>query len=139
MMIKIILLAIIMIVLPVNLTGQNLLGFKADEIAEYIREHHSNLVRDDNSRNEYYDYLKYTDGTSGTTTVYFFLSEDNRCKRVKRIHVHSLKDEVIKEMDSLYTRKGDNVWADEKKDNRALIRLIDEEWFFTVNIEPATK
>lgn len=136
---KILPIAIIMILLSVNLTGQNVLGFTAEEIAEYVKEHHRNLVKDDNSRNEYYDYLKYTDGTSGTTTVYFFLSEDKRCRRVKRIHVHGLKDEVIREMDSLYVKKGDNTWVDEKKDNRALIRLVNEEWFFTVNIEPGSK
>ncbi len=136
---KILPLAITMILLSVNLTGQNLLGFTPQEIAEYVKEHHRNLVKDDNSRNEYYDYLKYTDGTGGSTTVYFFLSEDNRCSRVKRIHVHSLKDEVIEEMDSLYVRKGDNIWVDEKRENRALIKLLDEEWFFTVNIEPGSK
>ncbi|MFO7756466.1 MAG: hypothetical protein R6V34_10825 [Bacteroidales bacterium] len=136
---KILPLAILMILLSVNLTGQNLLGFTSEEIAEYVREHHRNLVRDNNSRNEYYDYLKYTDGTSGTTTVYFFLSEDKRCSRVKRIHVHSLEDEVRRELDSLYVKKEDNTWIDEKKDNRALIRLLDEEWFFTVNIEPGSK
>ncbi len=128
-----------MILLSLNLTGQNVLGFTPEEIVRYVKENHRNLVRDDNSRNEYYDYLKYTDGTSGTTTVYFFLSEDNRCSRVKRIHVHSLKDEVRRELDSLYVKKEDNTWVDEKKENRALIRLLDEEWFFTVNIEPGTK
>lgn len=138
-MIKILPLAILMIFLSVTLTGQNVLGFTSEEIAEYVREHHRNLVRDDNSRNEYYDYLKYTDGTSGTTTVYFFLSEDKRCSRVKRIHVHSLKDEVRRELDSLYVKKEDDTWIDEKNDNRALIRLLDEEWFFTVNIEPGSK
>ncbi|MDZ7738488.1 MAG: hypothetical protein U5K32_05360 [Bacteroidales bacterium] len=136
---KILPLAIIMILLSVTLTGQNLLGFTPDEITEYIKENHRNLVKDNNSRNEYYDYLKYTDGTSGTTTVYFFMSEDKKCKRVKRMHVHSLKDEVIREMDSLYVKKGDNTWVDEKKENRALIRLVNEEWFFTINIEPGSK
>ncbi len=136
---KIIPLAIIMILLSLNLTGQNLLGFTPQEIAEYLKEHHRNLVKDNNSRNEHYDYLKYTDGTSGTTTVYFFLSEDNSCNRVKRIHVHSLRDEVNSEMDSLYVKKGDNTWVDENKENRALIKIIDEEWFFTVNIEPGSK
>ncbi|MFP4488791.1 MAG: hypothetical protein ACLFN1_05765 [Bacteroidales bacterium] len=136
---KILPLAILMILLSVNLTAQNVLGFTPGEIVRYVKENHRNLVRDDNSRNEYYDYLKYTDGTSGTTTVYFFLSEDKRCSRVKRIHVHSLKDEVRRELDSLYVKKEDNTWIDEKKDNRALIRLLDEEWFFTVNIEPGSK
>lgn len=136
---KILPLAIIMILLSVTLTGQNLLGFTPDEITEYIKENHRNLVKDNNSRNEYYDYLKYTDGTSGTTTVYFFMSEDKKCNRVKRMHVHSLKNEVIREMDSLYVKKGDNTWVDEKKENRALIRLVNEEWFFTINIEPGSK
>jgi hypothetical protein len=47
-----------------------------------------------------------------------------------------MKDEVIEELDSLYTRKGENTWSDRHKGIQAVIKLVNEEWFFTVTIEP---
>ncbi|MBN1388163.1 MAG: hypothetical protein JW965_06930 [Bacteroidales bacterium] len=130
---------ILLLFLSFNLPGQNLLGYGPKKIEKYISNNYKHLVKEGNSRNEYYKYLKYTDGAAGTTTVYFFLSDNDKCKRVKRMHVHSMKDEVIKEFNSLYTREGDNIWSDRNKGIKALIKLENEEWFFTVTIEPEQK
>jgi len=136
---KSLILNIILVSLTINLPGQNLLGYKKDKIEKYISSNYQHLVKEGNSRNDYYNYLKYTDGAAGTTTVYFFLSENNRCTRVKSMHVHSMKDEVISELDDLYTREGDNIWSDKQRGIQALIKLENEEWFFTVTIEPQQK
>ncbi len=130
---------IILVFLTVNLSGQNLLGYRKDKIEKLISQNYKYLVKDGNSRNDYYNYLKYTDGAAGTTTVYFFLSEKNKCTRVKSMHVHSMKDEVTGELDHLYTRLGENTWTDRHKGIQALIKLENEEWFFTVTIEPQKK
>ncbi|MEA1885916.1 MAG: hypothetical protein U9N72_01725 [Bacteroidota bacterium] len=134
-----ILIYIILFFFPVNLSGQNVLGYKQNKIEKYISKNYKHLVKEGNTRNEYYKYLKYTDGAGGTTTVYFFLSDKNKCTRVKRMHVHSMKDEVIHELDSLYTRKGDNLWSERHRGIRSVIKLENEEWFFTVTIEPEQK
>jgi len=136
---KTVLINIIILFLTVNLSGQNLLGYKPNKIEKYLSSNYKYLVKDSNSKNEYYKYLKYTDGTSGTTTIYFFLSDDNKCTRIKRMHVHSMKDEVIEELDSLYTSEGENTWSDRHKGIQAVIKLVNEEWFFTVTIEPEKK
>ncbi|HCC71302.1 MAG TPA: hypothetical protein DEQ09_09160 [Bacteroidales bacterium] len=136
---KTIYIQVVLILLTVSLTAQNMIGYKPDKIEKYIRNNYKYLVKESNSRNEYYKYLKYTDGVAGMTTVYFFLSENNKCSRVKSMYVHSLKDEVIEELDSLYTRKGPNLWTDRNKRIDAVIKLVNEEWFFTVTIEPERK
>jgi len=138
-MMKIFSLAIITILFTVNLCGQNLLGYKPLKVEKYMRKNHSGLIKDNNTSNEYYDYLKYTDGTAGTSTVYFFFSEDNTCRLVKSMYVYSMKDEVEEELDRLYTRTGNSRWSDSRGRVNALIELKDEEWFFTVNIEPESK
>lgn len=130
---------IILLSLSLNLSGQNLIGYKPNKIERYISKHYKHLVKEGNTKNEYYKYLKYTDGASGTTTVYFFLSDKNKCTRVKRMHVHSMKDEVIHELDSLYTREGKNLWSERHKGIKSVIKLNNEEWFFTVTIEPEEK
>lgn len=130
---------IFFILLPLNLAGQNLLGYKAGAIEKFISRNKKELVKDENSRNDYYKYLKYTDGTAGTSTYYFFLSDDGRCLRIKSMHVHSMKDIVQEELDSLYTRAGTNRWSDRNRGIDAVISLVSEEWFFTVTIEPDKK
>lgn len=130
---------IILVLLTSNIFGQNLLGYKSQKIEKYMDRNYRYLVKDRNSRNEYYKYLKYTDGASGTTTMYFFLSEDDKCSRIKRMHVHSMKDEVINELDSLYRREEENIWSDRRRGTGARIKLVNEEWFFTITIEPEIK
>jgi len=130
---------IIMLVISLNLSGQNLLGYKAAKIEKYIASNYENLVKEENSKNEYYRYLKYTDGTAGTSTFYFFLSENNKCTSIKSMHIHSMKDKVIKELDELYTRTGENTWSDSKKGKEAVIKLLNEEWYFTISFEPVLK
>jgi len=136
---KTICLSIILITLSFSLSAQNLLGYKEDKIEKYIEKNNKDLVKDTETRNEKYDYLKYTDGFSGTTTVYFFLDANGRCKRIKKMYVHSIKDEIIEELDRNYTPDGDNKWTDIKKGSKAIISLNNEEWFFTVTIEPESK
>ena len=133
---KTLIINIILVSLAVNMPGQNLLGYKKGKIEKYISSNYKHLVKEGNSRNDYYKYLKYTDGAAGTTTVYFFLGEKDKCTRVKSMHVHSMKDEVIEELNNLYTKEGENVWSDKHKGINALIKLENEEWFFTVTIEP---
>jgi hypothetical protein len=130
---------ILFVLLPLNLAGQNLLGYKSSEIERFINKNKKELVKDENSRNDYYKYLKYTDGSAGTSTYYFFLSDDDRCLRIKSMHVHSMKDMVREEFDRLYTRTGTDRWSDRNRGIDAVIALDNEEWFFTVTIEPDKK
>lgn len=130
---------ILFLLLPLGAAGQNLLGYKAGEIEKFISRNKKELVKDENSRNDYYKYLKYTDGTAGTSTYYFFLSDKDRCLRIKSMHVHSMKEIVEEELDSLYTRTGTDRWSDRNRGIDAVISLVSEEWFFTVTIEPDKK
>ncbi|MBS0011022.1 MAG: hypothetical protein KFF49_06415, partial [Bacteroidales bacterium] len=104
---KRLLIYILLVLLSASITGQNVLGYKSDRIERYIKKNHDDLVREANSTNEYYKYLKYTDGPGGTSTVYFFLSDNDRCTRIKRMYVLSMKDEVRQELDKLYSKEGE--------------------------------
>lgn len=136
---KRLLIYILLVLLSASITGQNVLGYKSDRIERYIKKNHDDLVREANSTNEYYKYLKYTDGLGGTSTVYFFLSDNDRCTRIKRMYVLSMKDEVRQELDKLYSKEGEDTWSDSRRGKRAIIKLVNEEWYFTVTIEPELK
>lgn len=90
-----------------------------------------NLQSDNNS---YFKYLKYADDTD-TQTILFFLSDKSVCTEVRIICDLSLKSQKVKELDSTYSKAGNNVWTEKKNDNIYLIELKDEKWFFSISIK----
>ena len=116
--------------------GQNLLGYDSDYIKNYIKKNHPELVMESNFKNDHYNYLKFTDGNSGSETILFFLSDKERCTSVKAIYDLSRKDELITNLDESYRRVDENRWTDRNNGINAVITLQDEEWFVTVSIKP---
>ena len=85
--------------------------------------------------NNSFSYLKYSD-KSDTQTILFFLSPDSVCKSIRSVCNKSIRSEKIKELDSLYSRSGENTWTDKKQGKSYRVKLIDDEWSFSVTIEP---
>ncbi|HUS86267.1 MAG TPA: hypothetical protein VMW76_03420 [Bacteroidales bacterium] len=127
-------LALLLILGTPNGMGQNLLGYDSDGIMKYIRKNHPDLVMESNFKNDHYKYLKFTDGPGESETILFFMSPKDRCTSIKAIYDLSRKNEVLKELDELYARKGENRWKDRKRGNNAVIMLQDEQWYVTVSI-----
>ena len=57
------------------------------------------------------------------------------CKTVRLVCDKSLKEEKIKEYDSLYKKTGDNRWIETKNGKNYLIEIKEEEWSFNVTIK----
>jgi len=101
-----------------------------------MNKNNTKLVLETNFKNDHYKYLKYTDGQLDTRTVLFFLSEKDKCTSVKMIYDLSMKKEILKDLNSLYTRINENEWRDKSRRRKATIILIEEDWFLTVSIKP---
>jgi hypothetical protein len=113
--------------------GQNLIGLDDKEIKKYMKENLKgfNLQNDNNSS---FKYLKYADNQD-TQTILFFLSDKSVCSEVRIICDLSMKNEKLKELDSIYTKAGNNIWTEKKNNGTYLIELKDEKWFFSINIK----
>ena len=133
---KYIVLIFIFIICSLCIKGQNLIGYDSDQIIKYMNKNHTNLVLETNFKNDHYKYLKFTDGQLDSTTILFFLSEKDKCTSVKMIYDLSMKKEILKDLNSLYTRINENEWRDKSRRRKATIILTEEDWFLTVSIKP---
>lgn len=124
------------VLLLVSITGnsQNLLGYKANEIRNYMADNRSEM-NIEKVNNKSFRYLKYTDKYD-TQTMLFFLDPDSLCHNIRLVCNHSIKDTKIKELDSSYSKSGKNRWIDNRSGKSYYIRLDDDEWSFTITIEP---
>jgi hypothetical protein len=130
---KFITLSLFIVFLCSALCGQNLIGMDDKEIKKYMKENQKgfNLQNDNNSS---FNYLKYADNQDAQT-ILFFLSDKSVCSEVRIICDLSLKNEKLKELDSTFTKTGNNIWTEKKNSKVYIIELKDEKWFFSINIK----
>jgi len=114
--------------------SQNLIGYKAKEITDYMIVNRSDMNRD-RVNNKSFRYLKYSDKYDSQTILYF-LDRDSVCRNIRIVCNNNIRGSKIRELDSLYLKTGEKSWVDKRSGKNYLVRLIDEEWSFSVTIEP---
>jgi hypothetical protein len=114
--------------------GQNLIGYKAVDIRKYMSLNRSDM-ENEKVNNSSFSYIKYSDKFD-TQTILFFLSHDSLCTSLRLVCNKSIRSEKIKELDSVYSRSGENTWTDKKHGKNFRVELADDEWSFSVTIEP---
>jgi len=124
---------IILFLALINCDGQNLIGFKSNEIKSFMSTNRKDMNMDKVVNNSF-RYLKYSDKYD-TQTILFFLNPDSVCSYIRMICNKSIRSEKMKELDSTFTKSGDNIWTDKHSGRNFLVKLVDEEWSFTVTIE----
>jgi hypothetical protein len=85
--------------------------------------------------NSKFSYLKYSDN-SENQTVLFFLNPDSVCRSVRIICDVSMKSQKMKELDSQYMKKGENMWIDTRNGKEYLVEIMEGKWSCVVSIEP---
>lgn len=117
-----------------GVSAQNLIGLKGKEIKVYMKENRKDLNYN-SVKNSSFSYLKYSDGQE-SQTVLFFLDKDSVCNRIRIVCDQMVKLQKVKEYDSLFQKKGPNVWLETKKGKKFRIEIKDEEWTSVINIVP---
>lgn len=115
--------------------AQNYIGLHKEDIAKAMKADHKQFKLNRSTVNPHYNYLKYEDSIN-EITILFFLSDEDVCTLVRKICDYSNINEIIQELNSLYTAKEQNVWIEKKDGKIYLIELTEEEWFFTVTTKP---
>lgn len=117
-----------------NITGQNLVGYKSDDIKKYMKENRREM-NSEKVTNSRFKYLKYSD-SSNCQTILFFLNQDSVCRSMRMICDQRVKAEKIKEFNASYKKRDENTWIDIKNGKNYLIAIKEEEWSCIVTIEP---
>jgi hypothetical protein len=116
-------------------TGQNLIGYKGDEIRKFMKENRKDMNFEKVTNNKF-QYLKYSDN-SGSQTLLFFLKTDSVCNSIRMICDEPTKAEKIKEFNAKYKSGGVNKWIDTRAGKDYTIRVEEEPWSSIITIEPA--
>ena len=117
-----------------GLHGQNLIGYKAAEIKKYMSENRSDM-KNEKVNNKSFSYIKYSDKYDAQT-ILFFLNAYSVCRSIQMVCNKNIRSEKIKELDSKYSKTGENIWTDKQKGKNYKVKLVDDEWSFSVTIEP---
>jgi hypothetical protein len=116
-----------------NLSAQNLLGYKPGDIRKYMRENQKTMEYQGLTFNNTFKYAKYADKDGNQTTLFFFTA-DSVCKIIRMICDKSLETAMIKDLDSKYNKTGTNAWTGAKDGINYIIELREEEWSINVTI-----
>jgi hypothetical protein len=134
MIMKIFFLFVFMTMVVPVMTGQNLIGCKDFEIKKFMKANNNELYLNKVVNSKYY-YLKYSD-SSESQTLLFFMDTDSVCKSIRMICDAYVKDEKIKEFNSIYKKSGKNKWTDSHDGKDYCIEIKDEDWSSIITIAP---
>jgi len=111
--------------------SQNLIGYHSDDIKKIMRETQNEFRLNDDTKNEYYNYLKF-ENSFGSKTFLFFLSENDTCKYTKLTCDFSELKETLLMLNEKYQNVNENMWIEEKNGEKYTITLKKEQWFFSL-------
>lgn len=111
--------------------AQHFIGLNPTEIAALMKSAHPQFKLDRNAVNHDYKYLKYVDKIS-EQTVLFFLSEKNTCTYVRWMSDYANLNDILGMLNSNYKKSGGNSWTYTHKGESYTVKLVEEEWYFTV-------
>ena len=111
--------------------SQNLIGYHSDDIKKIMRETQNEFKLNNDTKNEYYNYLKF-ENRFGTKTYLLFLSESDTCKYSKLMCDHSELKETLKMLNEKYQKINENVWIEKTNKKEYTITLKKEQWYFSL-------
>lgn len=113
--------------------GQNLIGYKAMDIQKYMKTNHTEMHYN-SVVNSKFSYLKFSDNLE-TQTVIFFLNKDSICRSVRIICDLNMKTTKVNELNSKYSKTGQNKWVDKHGGKKYNIDLEEGNWSCIISIE----
>lgn len=111
--------------------AQNFIGQYKQEIKSKIKQTFPGFVFDKEVVNGKKSFLKYVN-TYDEQTLLFILDEKGYCTSMARMYNSWLLDDLKKQLDSKYKKKGSLTWLDYSNGKVYEIKLKKGDWFITV-------
>jgi hypothetical protein len=118
--------------------GQEFIGKHKDEVKQIMNTERKDVHIDQSSRNTVYNLLKYVDRLNTQTILYVFNDKDT-CIFYKTIYDYFYLKKIEKELNQKYTRTDSGTWIYYSGNNKYLITLKKEKWFFSVLVNKENK
>lgn len=113
------------------LRGQHMIDLTKEEVLVLVKDNHKEFRRDKSVVNQRFNYLKYVNGLRSRTWIMYFTDEDI-CRSTKLVCDYGEFDEVLDELNKAYDKVGESEWAYELVSDTIYVKLVREEWYFTV-------
>ncbi len=125
---------VILMLSGIGAFGQNLIGYSESEIKKYMQQNHKEMNLN-SVTNDRFNYLKYSDNYDNQTLL-FFLDRDFICQSVRLVCDTRIKEEKVKEFNTIYKTDGEKRWIDIRDGKEYIIEISDERWSCVINIMP---
>lgn len=118
--------------------GQEFIGKHKDEVKQIMSTERKDVHIDQSSRNTVYNLLKYIDRLN-TQTILFVFDEKDTCIFYKTIYDYLYLRQVERELNQKYTKAGSGSWYFYSGNNKYLVTLKKEKWYFSVLVNKEDK
>jgi hypothetical protein len=115
-----------------TLQAQNFIGLDPAGIAMKMKSVNPQFKLDKGAVNHTYKYLKYVDKIS-EQTILFFMSDKNVCTYVRWMSDYSNMNDMVAMLNKNFKKSGKNTWSYSDKGEKYIVKLVEEEWYFTVS------
>jgi len=114
-----------------QLQSQTMVGLSKEEVKAAVKKDHKKFHRDDSVIKQRFNYLKYVNGRRTKTWIIYF-NELDTCKTSKLVCDYSDLDKMFEEINSKYSKTGENLWEFQVGSDTFQVELIKQEWYFTI-------
>ena len=126
---------VVLLFAGLQVNAQHYIGLHRDRIATELKKQNPDFRPDDSAVNNTYHYLKFVDDVS-EQTILFFLSDNDVCTYVRWMSDYANLTDITHLLNREYRSAGEKRWTYTEGGKRFRITLEEEEWYFTVNINP---
>jgi hypothetical protein len=118
--------------------GQEFIGKHKEEVRLIMSTERKDVHIDQSSKNTVYNLLKYIDALN-TQTILFVFNDMDTCIYYKTIYDYMYLRQVERELNQKYTKTGPGSWYFYSGNNRYLVTLKKEKWYFSVLVNKEDK
>ena len=128
---------LVLVVCIISLSGyaQNYIGLYKQDIRKKIKVDYPGFVFEKEVLNGNKSFLKYVNPFD-EQTILFILDDNGYCTKMARMYNSWLLDDLKKEFDTKYKKKGSLTWLDNTSGKVYEIVIKKGDWFITVITRP---
>lgn len=117
--------------------AQQYIGKHKDEVIQIMNSERKDLHIDESSRNTVYNLLKYID-RNNTQTIYYVFDDKDTCRFYKTIYDYVYLRQVERDLNRNYDRASSLSWYFMENNEKYLVTLKKDKWYFSVLVKKAT-
>lgn len=114
-----------------QINGQTMVGLSKPAVVAAVKKNHKGFKKDDSVIKQHFNYLKFVNRPKTKTWIIYFNDQDV-CKTSKMVCDYLYLNEVEEDLNSRYTRTGEDLWEFQADSATIQVELIRLDWYFSI-------